>query len=174
MRKTAKTVIFWDSLVDASPLHCSAPPHTSCHCMRKTTCLKVSYGNGTKCKSLTNTPFKSIIKQALVHHFCPKSTGPTKSALRVQSPKMTSPCSTAQVFDIMELKGAFHNSFNTIGNISGMYTIRTDPNILPIQHIQCKVPIEYQEQMKKMLDDMVTKGVIAPVSWPTEWVSSLT
>ena len=55
-----------------------------------------------------------------------------------------------------------------------MYTIRTDPNILPIQHVQCKVPIEYQEQIENMFDDMVTKGVIVPVSGPTEWVSLLT
>ena len=74
----------------------------------------------------------------------------------------------------MALKQAFPNSFDTIGNMSGVHTIRTDPNILPIQHAWNKVPIEYQEQIKKMLDDMVAKGVIVmPVSQPTEWVSLL-
>ena len=104
----------------------------------------------------------------------PKATGPTKSAHKAQSSQATSPYSTAQVWDIMGLKWAFPNSFNTIGNMSGMYTIRTDPSILPIQHIQCKVPIEYWEQIENMLDDMVAKGVITPVSQPTEWVSLLT
>ena len=55
----------------------------------------------------------------------------------------------------------------TIGNMSGTYTNRTDPNILPVQHAQCKVPIEYWEQIEKMLDDMAAKGVIAPFSQPT-------
>ena len=55
-----------------------------------------------------------------------------------------------------------------------MYTIRTDPSILPVQHAQWKVHIEYQEQIECTLNDMVNKGVIAPVSQPTEQISSLT
>ena len=54
------------------------------------------------------------------------------------------------------------------------YTIRTDPAFPPVQHARCKVPIEYREQIEKALDKMVLKGVIAPVSKPTTWVSSLT
>ena len=54
------------------------------------------------------------------------------------------------------------------------YTIRTDPNISPVQHARRKVPIEYQEQIQCTLNDMVAKGVITPASQPTEWVSSLT
>ena len=42
-----------------------------------------------------------------------------------------------------------------------------------MQRTQCKVSIEYWEQIENMLVDMVLKGVIAPVSWPTKWVSSL-
>ena len=74
----------------------------------------------------------------------------------------------------MALKWAFPNSFDINGNMSRIYTIRTDPNVLPVQYAECKVPIEYWEQIENMLDDMVTEGVIVPVSWPTEWVSSLT
>ena len=74
----------------------------------------------------------------------------------------------------MALKRTFPNSFDIIGNMSGTYTIRTDPNILPVQHAWQKVPIEYRQQIMNMLDDMVKKGVIAPVSQLTEWVSSLT
>ena len=57
--------------------------------------------------------------------------------------------------------------------MSRMYTIRTDPSIPPVQHAQKKVPKGYQEQIKHTINDMVNKGVIAPVSQPTEWVSSL-
>ena len=58
--------------------------------------------------------------------------------------------------------------------MSGTYTIRTDTNVLPIQHTGCMVPNEYREQIESTLNDMVTKGLIAPVSQPTEWVSLLT
>ena len=72
------------------------------------------------------------------------------------------------------LKGAFPDSFDTIGNMPGTYTIRTDPAFPPVQHARHKVPIEYREQIEKVLDEMVLKGVITPVSKPTAWVSSLT
>ena len=36
MKKTAKTVTFWDPIVKDTPLHCSAPSPTSCCSMRKT------------------------------------------------------------------------------------------------------------------------------------------
>ena len=78
------------------------------------------------------------------------------------------------VQEIIALKWAFLASFDAIGNISGTYTIRTDPSITPVQYGQSKVPIEYREQIECTLSDMVEKGVIAPVSQTTEWVSSLT
>ena len=74
----------------------------------------------------------------------------------------------------MVLKRAFPNSFDITGNMPGTYTIRTDPAFPPVQHIRCKVPIEYREQIEKALDEMVLKGVITPVSKPTARVSSLT
>ena len=56
----------------------------------------------------------------------------------------------------------------------GTYTIRIDPSVPPLQHARQKVPIEYRDQIEQVLDDMVLKGVIAPVTKPTAWVSSLT
>ena len=165
-RKTTKTVTFWDPVVEATVLHCSTP-------------ATAAWGRPLPqrwvivlCIPQAHSAYPAThIKSALVHHLCPKTTGPMKSAFKAQSPPATSPYSTAQVQDIMALKRAFPNSFDTTGNMSGMYTIRTDPNTLPIQNALHKVPIEYQEQIKNTLDGMVTNGVIMPVSWPTEWVS---
>ena len=56
----------------------------------------------------------------------------------------------------------------------GTYTIRTYPSVPPVQHARWKVPIEYRDQIEKALDDMVLKGVTAPVTKPTVWVSLLT
>ena len=97
-----------------------------------------------------------------------------KSALKVKSTKVNSPCSTTMVWDIIVLKWAFLASFDTIGNMSGTYTSRTDPSVTPVKHAWRKVSIEYREQIECTLNEMVKKGVITPVSLPTEWVSSLT
>ena len=87
---------------------------------------------------------------------------------------MTSPCSTTQVWDIIALKRAIPDSFDTIDNMPGTYVIRTDPAIPPVQHARQKVPIEYREQIENALDEMVLKGIIAPVLRPTARVSFLT
>ena len=56
----------------------------------------------------------------------------------------------------------------------GVYTIRLDPSVPPVQHARCKVPIECREAIEKLLQDMVDQEIITPVTEPTEWVSSLT
>ena len=58
--------------------------------------------------------------------------------------------------------------------MSETYTIRTDPSVTPGQHTWWKVPIEYWKQIEHTFNDMVNKGVLAPVSQLTKWVSSLT
>ena len=98
----------------------------------------------------------------------------TKSVLKMKLTKVTSPCTTTRVQDIIALKLVFLASFDTIGNMSRTYTIRTDPSIIPVQHVHRKVHIKYQEQIECTLNEMVEKGVIVPVSLPTEWVSFLT
>ena len=57
--------------------------------------------------------------------------------------------------------------------MSRAYTIRINPSIIPVQHAHRKVLIDYREQIECTLNEMVEKGVIAPVSQPTECVSSL-
>ena len=56
MRKTAKTVTFWDPLIDTDQLHCSAQAPTCHSSKRKTTSLKIIFRksaniNGSKHKS---------------------------------------------------------------------------------------------------------------------------
>ena len=60
------------------------------------------------------------------------------------------------------------------GNMPGVYTICLDPSVPPVQHACRKVPIECREAIEKLLQDMVNQEIIAPVTEPMEWVSSLT
>ena len=55
----------------------------------------------------------------------------------------------------------------------GQYTIRVDSPIPPVQHAYRKVPIEARQEIEKALQKMVDNGIIAPVTKPTKWVSSL-
>ena len=180
-RKTAKKVTFQDpiSMTEGSHTSCNTP--ASCHDKRKTTSLK---GEDTltssHCKTITNNQevkvCSSIHSKSLP--LCPTPAnaplpGITKSILchpEVQSPPVTSPHNVAQVWDIMVLKRAFPDSFDTIGNMPSTYTIRTDPSVPQVQHARWKVTIEYRDKIEKPLDDMVLKGVIASVTKPTAWV----
>ena len=54
-----------------------------------------------------------------------------------------------------DLQALFPNSFDCIGNMQGEYNIKTDPTVPPVQHGRRKVPIEYKEEIKKELAEMV-------------------
>ena len=82
--------------------------------------------------------------------------------------------SVKDVQDIISLNNAFPQSFDTTGNMPGMYTICLDPSVPPVQHARCKVPIECRGAIEKLLQEMVDQGIITPVTEPMEWVSSLT
>ena len=58
--------------------------------------------------------------------------------------------------------------------MSGEYDIKTDLTVLPVQHGRHKVPIEYKDEIKKELGEMVQQEIIAKQTEPTPWVSSLT
>ena len=81
---------------------------------------------------------------------------------------------TADVCDIVAMKKAFPKSFDHVGNMPGTYTICLDPSVLQGQHARRKVPIEYKEQIEKVLQQMEDLKISIPVTIPTEWVSSIT
>ena len=71
------------------------------------------------------------------------------------------------------LQALFPNSFNCIGDMQGEYDIKTDSTVPPVQHRRRKVPIEYKEEIKKELAEMVRQKIITKQTEPTPWVSSL-
>ena len=76
------------------------------------------------------------------------------------------PVSVKDVQDVISLKKAFPQSFDTTGSMPGVYTIRLDPSVPPVQHARRKVPIECREAIEKLLQDMVDQAIIAPVTEP--------
>ena len=73
-----------------------------------------------------------------------------------------------------DLQALYPNSFDCIGDMQGEYDIKIDPTVLPVQHGRWKVPIEYKEEIKKELAEMVCQRIITKQTEPTPWVSSLT
>ena len=58
--------------------------------------------------------------------------------------------------------------------MSGEYDIKINPQVLPVQHRRCKVPIKYKAEIEKELNEMVHQGIIMKKTELTPWVSSLT
>ena len=73
-----------------------------------------------------------------------------------------------------DLQALFPNSFDCIRDMQGEYDIKADPTVPPVQHSRQKVPIEYKEEIKKELAEMVWQRIIIKQTEPTPWVSSLT
>ena len=63
--------------------------------------------------------------------------------------------------------------FEGMGKLAGKYSIHIYPDVPPIVHPPRKLPIALQDAVKNELDTMVQKEIIAPVTDPTPWVSSM-
>ena len=100
------------------------------------------------------------------------SSGPPPKGSRF-NPIYVEPGSTT-IDSTRDLQALFPNSFDCIGDMKGQYDIKTDPTVPPVQHRRQKVPIEYKEEIKKELGEMVQQGIITKQTEPTPWVSSLT
>ena len=76
--------------------------------------------------------------------------------------------------DIISLKEQYPDTFDTIGNMKGKYTIRLRENSRPVMHARRKIAIHLKAQIEAQILALLEMGVIVPVIEPTEWVSSLT
>ena len=119
-----------------------------------------------------NTPFQDHLIAPLQDHKQPVAPFQDHK-VQIVAP-IQDHLTTADVRDIIALKHAFPASFANTGNMQGESTIHLDPSIPPVQHPHRKVPIEAREEIEKALQQMVDKGIIALLTEPTEWVSSLT
>ncbi len=65
--------------------------------------------------------------------------------------------------------------FNGIGMFSGECTIHlhVDPSAKPVVHPPRRVPVALRDRLKQELDSMEDKSIIAKVTEPTDWVSSM-
>ena len=60
-----------------------------------------------------------------------------------------------------------------LGELPMQYKMKLDPDVRPVVRPLRRFPVAFQDKVKQELDAMVTKGIIAPVTEPTEWVSQM-
>ncbi|XP_028415850.1 uncharacterized protein K02A2.6-like [Dendronephthya gigantea] len=62
---------------------------------------------------------------------------------------------------------------NNLGELPAVYSMKVDNSVTPVIKPPRKIPVAMESSVKRELDNMVKKGVIVPVSEPTEWVSQM-
>ena len=60
-----------------------------------------------------------------------------------------------------------------VGQLEGKYHIRLDHRVDPVQHAPRRVPVALRDQLKETLDGLIQQDIIAPVTKPTPWISSM-
>lgn len=63
--------------------------------------------------------------------------------------------------------------FAGLGTIGDPYSISLRDNASPVIHPPRKVPFSVKKKLEKTLNEMVTSKIIAPITEPTDWVSSI-
>lgn len=77
---------------------------------------------------------------------------------------------TMTIADLLE---EYKDVFGGLGDLPGEYHIVTDDTVPPVVHPPRRVPVALRDQIKEKLDEMVASDILAPVTEPTEWVSSM-
>ena len=60
-----------------------------------------------------------------------------------------------------------------LGQLDGQYKIRLDETVPPVQHVPCRIAMALRPQLKDTLDALEAQGIIAQVTMPTRWISSI-
>lgn len=60
-----------------------------------------------------------------------------------------------------------------LGQLDGQYKIRLDETVLPVQHVPRRIAVALRPQLKDTLDALEAQGIIAQVTTPTRWISSI-
>ena len=67
----------------------------------------------------------------------------------------------------------YQDVFTGLGCFAGEYHIDIDRDVRPVQHAPRRVPVPLKAKLRAKIDDMEKQGIIAKVSIPTDWISSL-
>lgn len=72
-----------------------------------------------------------------------------------------------------QILNEYADVFNGLGKLPGVYHIETDPNVKPVQNNPRRVAIPTEEELKAKIDELEQMEVLAKVTEPTPWISSM-
>lgn len=78
------------------------------------------------------------------------------------------------ITDVEQLKAAYPDQFDRIGNFSGKAQLHLKTDAQPFIDPPRKVSIHMREKLKTEIDSMIEQGVLRKVEEHTDWCSSLT
>lgn len=73
-----------------------------------------------------------------------------------------------------EILTEYEDEFEGLGLFPGMHKIQLKPDIEPVIHPPCKIPIALWDKLEWELKRMEALQVIVKVTEPTDWVNSIT
>ena len=100
--------------------------------------------------------------------------GPFTAAPLNTKPFISGPFLTIGYQRHYSFKHAFPTSFDTVGSIPNKYSVCLDSTRLPVQYARHNLLIHYKKAIEKTFKNKEHLQIIAPVTRPTEWVSSIT
>ena len=77
---------------------------------------------------------------------------------------------TVGIADLLE---KYKDVFGGLGDLPGKYHIVTDDTVPPVVHPHRCVPVLLRDQINEKLYEIVASSILAPVTEPTECVSSM-
>lgn len=72
------------------------------------------------------------------------------------------------------IKQDFKDVFQGLGSLPGVYKVEMNEQIRPVQHQPRRFPIAKKERICEKIKDMEREGILEKVTWPTDWISSMT
>ena len=90
------------------------------------------------------------------------------NAIKFPSPHSETKGSTAE-----EILSEYSDVFKGLGKLPGTYHIDIDSSVKPVQNARRRVPVPVKERLKAKIDELEEMGVLAKVSQPTPWISSM-
>ena len=82
--------------------------------------------------------------------------------------------STSRPWNLDSLVAKYPDVFGEgVGCLEGEYQIRLNSEAKPVQHAPRRVPVPQRECLQETHDDLVQQDILAPVTEPTQWVSSM-
>ena len=83
------------------------------------------------------------------------------------------PCSDPPPLNQEQVLNEYHDVSSSLGKLPGTYHIDMNPNAKAVQENPRRVPDPVQDELKRKINELEAMSVIAKVTKPSPWISSM-